>query len=42
MTSMYRECMGNALQIERGLFYKLPVSPLSERSCVFQAVHQVV
>lgn len=29
-------CMGNALQIERGLFHKLPVSPLSERNMFFR------
>lgn len=28
--------MGNALQIARGLFYKLPVSPLSERNMFFR------
>lgn len=34
--------MGNALQIERGSFYKLPLSPLSERNIFFQAVYYVV
>lgn len=32
MTYMCRGYMGNTLKIERFLFYKLPVSPLSERN----------
>ena len=36
MTYMYRGCMGNALQIGRGLFSKLPESPLSERNMFFR------
>lgn len=35
VTYRYRGCMENVLQIERGLFYKLPVSPLSERNLFF-------
>lgn len=36
MTYMSRGYMGNTLKIESFLFYKLPVSPLSERNMFFR------